>query len=517
MYHDYFEMKGNPFSIAPNPDFLFISERHKEALSHLQYGLNNTGGFILLTGEVGTGKTTLARTLLRSLDEQTKVASLLNPQLSGTELLAAVCDGFGAQYSPGAGMKELTDSLQHFLSYNHQQGRSAMLLIDEAQQLSIDALELLRLLTNFETDTQKLLRIVLVGQPELNVMLRQRNLRQLAQRITARYQLLPFTLDETTRYIHYRLQVVECASSPFSPSMIRQIYRLSGGIARLINLICDRALLGAYLSGRKTVSSSLLKQCATELELGAPVRRTWEWLTWGPVIILVVGAFIFGWTQAGPSKSQIKAKQQVKKSALQNEQQWQQVVSLSGNPLIARQLLFKLWGYQIPLSQAHCNLASAVGLRCERGQTTLEQLRAMNYPVVVRLSLPGKALYVVLRHIGTEFTLWLGNYQVDVPSEWFKRHWQGHYLLLWRPLKGGSGVLKQGSQGAGVAELVKALSILNGVELKPQTEFTALIKRQVMIFQKQHHLYPDGVAGIKTMLAITRLLHVNQPSLQEGL
>lgn len=513
MYHDYFEMKKAPFSIAPNPDFLFISERHKEALSHLQYGLNDTGGFVLLTGEVGTGKTTLARTLLRSLDEKTKVASLLNPQLSGTELLAAVCDGFGAQYSPNAGMKELTDSLQHFLSHNHQQGRSAMLLIDEAQQLSIDALELLRLLTNFETDTQKLLRIVLVGQPELNVMLRQRNLRQLAQRITARYQLLPFTLDETTSYIHYRLQVVECPSSPFPPSMIRQIYRLSGGIARLINLICDRALLGAYLSGRKTVSSSLLKQCATELELDIPIRRSWTWPTWVSVMILAVGAFSLGWMQAGPSRSQIEAKQ----IALQHGQQWQQVVQQSGHPLIVRQLLFRLWGYQIPLAQAQCHLASAVGLRCERGQATLEQLRLMDYPVIVRLTLSGKIVYALLRHVGSEATLWINNQQVIVSSEWFKQHWKGDYLLLWRPLKDFSGVLEQGNQGRGVVELVKALSILNDVELKPQSRFTSLIKQQVMIFQKQHHLHPDGIVGTRTMLAITRLLHVDQPSLQEGI
>ncbi|KID55181.1 ATPase AAA [Pseudoalteromonas luteoviolacea] len=265
MYLRYFGLTEKPFSIAPNPEFLFLSDRHKEALAHLTYGLGDAGGFVLLTGEVGTGKTTVTRSMLAQLPESTQVAFVLNPALSEMELLASICDELEIEYdAKGATLKSLTDVIKKRLLDNHEQGGHTMLIIDEAQHLAADVLEQLRLLTNLETDHKKLLQIVLVGQPELQQLLQRNELRQLAQRITARYHLLPLTESQVFSYIKHRLNKAGCQNHLFSNESIAYIHQVTAGIPRLINLLADRCLLGAYSAQQQEVTKQVAQQAAKE-------------------------------------------------------------------------------------------------------------------------------------------------------------------------------------------------------------------------------------------------------------
>ncbi len=265
MYLSYFGLSEKPFSIAPNPQYLFLSERHKEALAHLTYGLGEAGGFVLLTGEVGTGKTTLTRSLQEQLPENTQVALIHNPALSQLELLASICDEFAIEYDQqNATLKTLTDAIKKHLEANHQAGGHTILLIDEAQLLSPDVLEQLRLLTNIETDHKKLLQIVLVGQPELQALLKRNELRQLAQRITARYHLLPLTEGQTIAYIKHRLYVAGCERALFSPDAMKTVYVATQGIPRLVNLLCERCLMGAFSKQLMVIDSDIVMRSAEE-------------------------------------------------------------------------------------------------------------------------------------------------------------------------------------------------------------------------------------------------------------
>ncbi|WP_448211269.1 AAA family ATPase [Colwellia sp. MEBiC06753] len=288
MYTSFFGLSDIPFSIAPNPDFLFLGDRHKEALSHLTYGLGDTGGFVLLTGEVGTGKTTLSRRLLEQLPENTQVAFILNPTLSCLELLATICDELAVRYKKtGLTLKYLTDKIQQKLLSNQEANINTLLIIDEAQHLQPEVLEQLRLLTNLETNTKKLLQVVLIGQPELQQLLQRRDLRQLAQRITARYHLLPLTQAEVAEYIKHRLAVADCYRPLFKLSAIRHIHKISKGIPRLINLLCDRALATAYGNNESVVTRKTV-QIASEQALGSEYHLTPWWRTKAFVLASIV-------------------------------------------------------------------------------------------------------------------------------------------------------------------------------------------------------------------------------------
>ncbi|REL27970.1 general secretion pathway protein GspA [Thalassotalea euphylliae] len=302
MYTSFFGLNDIPFSIAPNPDYLFLGDRHKEALAHLSYGLGDTGGFVLLTGEVGTGKTTISRRLLEQLPENTQVAFILNPTLSCVELLATICDELNVRYKKtGITLKYLTDKIQQKLLSNQEAGINTLLIIDEAQHLQPEVLEQLRLLTNLETNTKKLLQVVLIGQPELQQLLQRRDLRQLAQRITARYHLLPLTRKEVALYIKHRLTVADCHRQLFKPSAIALIHKISKGIPRLINLLCDRALATAYGNNDSVVNRKTVLT-ASEQALGSEFHLTPWWQKKSLIglsiaanlAIVVAGAYWFG-------------------------------------------------------------------------------------------------------------------------------------------------------------------------------------------------------------------------------
>lgn len=265
MYLSYFGLQEKPFSISPNPHYLFLSERHKEALAHLTYGLGEDGGFVLLTGEVGTGKTTITRNMLEQLPENTQVAMIHNPALSELELLASICDELSIDYdAKNATLKSLTDVIKKHLEANHNAGGHTILIIDEAQLLAPDVLEQLRLLTNIETNHKKLLQIVLIGQPELQALLKRNELRQLAQRITARYHLLPLTQGQTAAYIKHRLHIAGCDKGIFSLDAMQTVHQLTGGVPRLMNLVCERALVGAFAKQQLVVDSKIVEKSATE-------------------------------------------------------------------------------------------------------------------------------------------------------------------------------------------------------------------------------------------------------------
>ncbi|XPF96257.1 AAA family ATPase [Colwellia sp. RE-S-Sl-9] len=302
MYTAYFGLKEKPFSIAPDPQYLFMSDRHREALAHLTYGLGDAGGFVLLTGEVGTGKTTVSRCLMERLPENTQAAFILNPTLSSHELLATICDELKIRYrKTGATLKTLTDKIQEKLLKNHKENTNTLLIIDEAQHLQPEVLEQLRLLTNLETNTKKLLQVILIGQPELQTLLKRRDLRQLAQRITARYHLLPLNKQEVAQYIKHRLSIAEGIRSLFSVSAINTIHKICGGIPRLINLVCERSLINAYSSNIAVVNKRIVLLSAHEA-LGDDYEVTSWWQNPTIKIALIVlsvgvisaGAYFFG-------------------------------------------------------------------------------------------------------------------------------------------------------------------------------------------------------------------------------
>ena len=305
MYLDHFNLTERPFSITPDPRFLYMSARHREALAHLLYGLGEGGGFVQLTGEVGTGKTTICRCLLDQVPENVDIALVLNPKVTSTELIATVCDELGIEYPGGnTSIKSLTDVLNRYLLDAYARDRRTVLIIDEAQNLSTDVLEQVRLLTNLETSTQKLLQIVLIGQPELRTLLARDDMRQLSQRVTARYHLDPISREEAGAYIKHRLQICGTTQPVFKKRAVDKIQQLSGGIPRLINVLCDRSMLGAYVEGSTRVDPKVVKKAAREVLAAAEKkpeggRNGLLWLTAGLVVLVLMAlaAIVQPWKQ----------------------------------------------------------------------------------------------------------------------------------------------------------------------------------------------------------------------------
>ncbi len=299
MYKEYFGLKEDPFSIAPDPQFLYMSDRHREALAHLIYGMKADSGFVLLTGEVGTGKTTVCRCLLGQIPENSEIAFILNPKLSVIELLETICDELEISYPLGnSSVKVFIDRINHYLLDAHGQGKQTVLIIDEAQNLRVDVLEQIRLLTNLETDKRKLLQVIMLGQPELNEMLERSELRQLAQRVTARYHLEPLSRDEIEGYLTHRLAVAGVERPLFPVQTINKLYKLTSGVPRVINLLCDRALLGAFVSDENSVSPKTLSQAAQEVfgKKGAGTSRvsgTQQWMLVAFLSVVLVLSFVF--------------------------------------------------------------------------------------------------------------------------------------------------------------------------------------------------------------------------------
>jgi len=295
MYTSFFGLTEKPFAITPDPRYLYLSERHAEALAHLLYGINESGGFIQLTGEVGTGKTTVVRTLLSRLPQHADVAVIMNPRVTPAEFLLTICEELGVAIAPTDrdSVKQMVDALNRRLLEAHSEGRRVIVIVDEAQNLSADVLEQVRLLTNLETPTQKLLQIILIGQPELRELLGRNELRQLAQRITGRYHLSPLAPDETRAYVRHRLRVAGVTTDIFSSRALHEVHRLSSGIPRVINVCCDRALLGAFTRESRHISAALVRSAAGEV-YGRRFAPAWIGWVAGSAAVVAVGVLLFG-------------------------------------------------------------------------------------------------------------------------------------------------------------------------------------------------------------------------------
>src|SRR6202790_5481657 len=297
MYLSFFGLSEKPFAITPDPRYLYLSERHAEALAHLLYGINESGGFIQLTGEVGTGKTTVVRTLLSRVPHHADVAVILNPRVTPLEFLLTICEelGLGIADADRDSVKQMVDALNRRLLSAHAEGRRIIVIVDEAQNLSADVLEQVRLLTNLETPTQKLLQIILIGQPELRELLDRTEMRQLAQRITGRYHLEPLSREETRGYVRHRLRVAGAAEEIFTPWALAEVHRLAAGIPRVINVTCDRALLGAYTQETRKVSAALVRLAAGEVYGRRFVPAWLGWLAGALGLVSIAVAAFGGW------------------------------------------------------------------------------------------------------------------------------------------------------------------------------------------------------------------------------
>lgn len=526
MYQAHFHIKENPFALTPDPRYLFMSRQHQEALAHLLYGMTEGGGFVQLTGEVGTGKTTLCRSLVEQVPNDVDIALILNPKQTAVELVASICDELRIDYPQETeSLKVLVDRLNRFLLENHAKGRRTALIIDEAQNLSSETLEQIRLLTNLETTTRKLLQIILIGQPELRNILARREMRQLDQRITARYHLLPLSRRATIAYVRHRLEVSGLKEQVFTPGALRLVSRLSGGVPRRINIICDRALLGAYAKKRERVSGSLVREASFEVRgrrNAAGFRRVGGFAVAALVLVLLG----IGWNllprhfskhplNPGKTGDEISRAVVVPQSPDLKDLQSQPKegapeipavlpdTSMTGGMGGTRQTqdreteknapktrpssfselrregrirtdkasafmtLFRCWNeeYGMRVGKDACERASARGLRCMRGKGTWMMIKQFQRPAILELiDESKKTRYVTVTGMGdSDVTLGFMEREYILPRAEIDRYWFGSFVLLWRPPRLSRRLLKEGTSGPDVNWLRKQLARVQGL------------------------------------------------------
>lgn len=593
MYTKYFGLKEPSFSITPDPQFLYLSQEHREALAHLIYGAGEGGGFVLLTGEVGTGKTTICRTFLEQLPDEVDAALILKPALSASELLLTICEEFGIgvptetsssklltdrlikyllntqskerrpdaalynilrsisdkhgsqAFSGKSSTKLLIDHLNRYLLDAHAKGRRPILVIDEAQNLKPKLLEVIRLLTNLETDKHKLLQIFLIGQPELRQMLRQKNLRQLAQRITARFHLMPLSSSETADYIGHRLAVAGAERDIFTPAAIRRIYQLSGGVPRLINIICDRALLGAYASRRRQVNRRIVSKSAKELQGGRTLfekQTELQRIRIGLLLLLLL--IVSGWFAW--SRHERAAMENASTAAIadisQHSESLKQHKSIDhaqkiSSPLIKKrvdtpaelpdverlvydertgmQLLLARWGLAYANKEiiSPCDYAKMHMLKCRKISGDWNKLRSYNRPALIKLTdtegQSGYSLVIGLSKYRT--TLYVDGARIDLPLNWLTPYWFGDFILLWRPPVNGTLLITPEASGEIIRWLRKMLSEVPGYSAvdNGSAVYDAALREAVLHFQLNNGLKPDGLVGFNTMILLNNLTSIS--------
>jgi general secretion pathway protein A len=533
MYTSFFGLQEKPFAITPDPRYLYLSGRHAEALAHLLYGINEAGGFVQLTGEVGTGKTTVIRSLLEQLPGHADVALILNPRVTPAEFLLTICEELHIPVpeSGRGSTKTLMDLLGRHLLDTHARGRRVVLIVDEAQNLSTETLEQVRLLTNLETATTKLLQIILIGQPELRDLLDRAELRQLAQRITGRYHLDPLLPDESAGYVRHRMRVAGATAEVFTPSALREIQRLSHGVPRVINVVSDRALLGGFTREEHRVGAALVRQAASEV-YGRPIPAPWlKWATAGAAVIavaLVAVGLVSLWSARRDAPAPVATAKQASSPAAAMPAATAPATPQAGIAAVAAapvQLdalltshasettteaalakLFTLWGVSYDPSKGRgCEQAVSQGLECLFQKGSWAQLRTLNRPAVLTLTdNAGRTHQVVLEGLADETaTFDLGGQARTVPIAEASRYWFGDFLLLWRPPLAVAKSLGPGMRGADVKWLREGLRAAQGLPAAPGSDaYDSELTSQVQEFQRQHRLAVDGVAGVQTQIVL---------------
>ena len=566
MYAPFFGLTQPPFSIAPDPRYLFMSERHREALAHLLYGVGGGGGFVLLTGEIGAGKTTVCRCFLEQVPPRCHVAYIFNPKLTVPELLQTICEEFHlpdvARSAAPSGVKENVDRLNAYLLSSHAEGHENVLIIDEAQNLSPEVLEQLRLLTNLETNERKLLQIMLIGQPELRDMLERPDMEQLAQRVIARYHLDALSPPETAQYIQHRLKVAGLARGRlFDSEAVRRVHRWTRGVPRRINLLCDRALLGAYAENQPQVTLAIVDKAAAEVfpravrqraqaaasapKARAPSGRRTQLALAGLALLGVAGVGAAIWLfQAGHTKAErvpvaVAAARAVASSPSQaagtgegrvvagapSAQSAAPFTVVSAAELMqaalpdedmALRLLLTRW--QVPAVLGNvCQNVWRQGLMCHPNSGGgLVQIRQLDRPVMLRLQTGTQVRHAVLTGLDARYAqLQTGEQTVSVPLGTLATLWRGDFVTLWRTPPGYRAKLLLGQSNATVSWVAAQLARLEGRTLPATatTEFDAALEAQVQAFQLAQGLTPDGVVGATTLMQLNRAIGVLEPRL----
>jgi general secretion pathway protein A len=577
MYTQFFQLKQSPFSIAPDPRYLYMSERHREALAHLLYGVGSGGGFVLLTGEIGAGKTTVCRCFMEQIPGNCELGYIFNPRLSVEELLQSVCEEFRIAMPDGMhSVKGYIDAINRHLLASHAAGRNNVLVIDEAQNLSAPVLEQLRLLTNLETSERKLLQIILIGQPELRAMLARPDLEQLAQRVIARYHLGSLSVEETGSYIGHRLAVAGARGTPFPRPLMAVIHGMTGGVPRRINLLCDRALLGAYVENTQTVTRAILRRAAAEVfaETASPPlasHRRWQYAAAGvlagavltgaaawqllpvmsssatarpaagpqgglaavapaalkpgtlsqgghgaaqPAVPMPGGAPQGGPAMAGPHGIPAPGTVAAGGPGAQSALPAPGGAADAGQVDAALRQLAALWGQQVPEGD-FCAGAARMNLRCLHGKGGLEELRSLDRPAVLRLTDGAVPRYALLAGLdGRNAVLQAGGKTETIAADALALRFDGAYTTLWRAPRTWRDEVVEGDRGPDVDWLARRLADMRGTH-KPRDNRPLDSATLLLLreFQQAQGLKVDGVAGPKTMIRLQQLAGVQEPRL----
>jgi len=550
-----FGFHENPFSITPDPRYLFLSRGHEESLAHLLYGTGPNGGFVQLTGEVGTGKTMLVRSLLEQNLEDVEIALILNPRVSRRDFLAAVCEELGVRVEANPAMlKDFSDSLTRHLLQIHEQGRHTVLVVDEAQNLSPQVLEQVRLLTNLETARHKLLRIILVGQPELQQLLARKDLRQVDQRITARYHLSPLSRKETSRYIRHRLAVAGMPGDLFTPAAMNLVYLLTQGVPRMINTVCERSLLAVFITGSKQVRPRLVWRAYREIRGHHGGVSPARWILAGLLLVTVGGALWWGLSQdSGPVTPARSTSGPARDLSLISRPPGQGVaqqapadttspsdrleiaglhdgdgaapadheISAQQAMIKVQQHYFALWGKPVSAGNKNlCMRARDYELRCLQGVLGWEGLVRLNRPVVLLLKQAELAYPLLVKQARDDRLLVDdGIAEAWVSLQEIENLWQGDFMMLWRPTLD-IPLLGPGSTGEAVTWLRERLSLADAEpnrQIQGEDRFDEALQQRLERFQQANGLNADGIAGPWTMILLNNLqLPPDTPTLMDG-
>ncbi len=544
MYLQFFGLNEVPFSITPDPAFVYLSAAHRDALAHLLYGVGQggAGGFVQLTGEVGTGKTTICRCLLEQVPDETRVALVLNPLMTPRELLATICEELSIDTGGIADSNKLmVDALNSYLLGQHAQGRRVVIVIDEAQNLSPEALEQVRLLTNLETSKDKLLQMVLLGQPELRQLLQRQDLRQLAQRITARYHLSPLNQEETHGYVKHRIQVAGAQRNPFRRSAMRALYQRSGGVPRLINIIADRALAGAYARETANVTPALVHAAANEVQPSEArvhsTRLPWLLATASVTALALISVLMWGPPMQGEQVAQQPVPQVeradtppvpvdlapaeiVEQPAIGGYSPESQPEPLPLALIESRWLdnehrrawstLAELWQDRAGATAiaTACDGVAGTGFACVRDQGTWLRIRNLGLPVVLVLQ-EDSPHFLVLRGFSQRGLLvGSGDEVIEVSRDAVESRWLGEYFVAWPQAPGWPAEIRRGESGVAVDIVIEMAEFAQSPWSGDQ-EFNAGFETWLMGFQVRNGLKADGIVGPNT------LIHLMAPTITE--